>query len=473
MKKYIKSLCLVSMLVLAGSCEKELERYPYNALETSAAFETLTDFTNAARGMYQSTVASGNYFGGDWILAADALADNALTCSAGRQTYLNFHNWRYNAAATTAIYFEGFRTIRRANAILENVSKLPAGADKNNLTGEALAMRAMVHFDMVRIFGKGYTQAADADLGVPYVTSSDPDALPARESVKSNYDKIVADLIDAEKNIALSNGAGRINKSTVQGLLARAYLYRGDWQKCVDAATLSLTLNGNVGAIANFPRIWKDETTEGVLFKVLILEKDNVSVGVNYSQTAAATGTRSEYVVAFDLYNLYKATDVRKAAYFATSKFSAVDYNHIAKHFGRATGRANVVDVKVLRVAEVLLSRAEAYARLNKETEALKDLNDFRKQRYSDYAAGTETGANLLAAILLERRLELAFEGHRFFDLKRLGLGVTRATTGDRADGTGSNTALKSLPAGDTRFELPLPQQEILTNTKIVQNPGY
>ncbi len=473
MKKYIKSICLISMLLWAGSCEEELEKYPYNALETSQAFETLTDFTNAARGTYQSMVASTSYFGGDWILIPDVLADNVLSCSAGRLTALTFHNWLYSANATTGIFFEGYRTIRRSNAIIENLDKLPDGAAKSNLKGEALAIRAMVHLDMVRYFGKAYTQAADVDLGVPYVISSDPNALPTRETVKSNHDKIVADLVEAEKLIAVNNGAGRVNKATVQGLLARTYLYRGDWQKCVDAATTSLTANANVGAIANFPRIWKDETTEGVLFKLLIQEKDNISVGVNYSQTAAASGTRSEYVVDYDLYTKYKATDVRKAAYFVTSKFSGVDYNHISKNFGRATGRANVVDIKVLRVAEVLLSRAEANARLDKNTEALKDLNDFRKQRYTGFVDGVETGAALLEAILLERRLELAFEGHRFFDIKRLGLGITRSNSGDRFDGTGSNNAVKSLPAGSPKFQLPLPQQEILTNTNIAQNPGY
>ena len=148
-------------------------------------------------------------------------------------------------------------------------------------------------------------------------------------------------------------------------------------------------------------------------------------------------------------------------------------YNNIYKYFGRAAGNANVVDVKALRTAEVLLSRAEAYARLNKNTEALADLNTLRKQRYSDYVAGTETGADLLTAILLQRRLELAFEGSRFFDLKRLGLGVTRSSFGDKSDGTGINNVTKALPAGDIHFQLPFPQSEINANPNIVQNPGY
>ena len=471
MKKYLKLLILGLSVLTTVSCDKQLSLFPYNALDTSQAFVTPADFENAAKGAYQGMVQSGSYFGGDWVLTPDILADNLLTCSAGRTTGLTFHNWIYNANATTGIYADGYRVIRRANAIIENVKNLPSGAGADNARAEALAIRAMAHLDMVRYFGKAYTQAADADLGVPYVTQT-ADASPSRESVKSNYDKIVADLVEAEKTIYASNGSGRLNKAAVQGLLARVYLFRGEWQNCVDAATRCLTSSPSVGSIANFPAVWKDASSDGVLFKVNLIDKDNIQVGVNYSQTSGA-GTRPEFVVDFDFYGKYQATDIRKTAYFITNTFSGVTYNNIFKHFGRASGNANVVDVKALRTAEVLISRAEAYARLNKNTEALADLNTLRKSRYSNFVAGIEIGADLLTAILLERRLELAFEGHRFFDLKRLGLGVTRSSFGDKSDGTGINNVTKTLPAGDIHFQLPLPQSEINANPNIVQNPGY
>lgn len=471
MKKYLKLLILGLSVLTTVSCDKQLSLFPYNALDNSQAFQTPTDFDNAGKGAYQAMVQSTSYFGGDWILVPDILSDNLLTCSAGRGTGLTFHNWIYNANATTNIYADGYAAIRRANAIIENIKNLSSGAVADNARAEALAIRAMVHLDMVKYFGKAYTQAADADLGVPYVIQT-ADASPSRESVKSNYDKIVADLIDAEKTINASNGIGRLNKAAVQGLLARVYLFRGEWQNCVDAATRCLTSSPSVGSIANFPAIWKDVSNDGVLFKVNIIDKDGVQVGVNYSQTSGA-GTRPEFVVDFDFYGKYQATDIRKTAYFITNSFSAVKYNNIFKHFGRASGNANVVDVKALRTSEILISRAEAYARLNKNTEALVDLNTLRQSRYSNFVVGIETGADLLTAILFERRLELAFEGHRFFDLKRLGLGVTRSSFGDKSDGTGINNVTKTLPAGDIHFQLPLPQSEINANPNIVQNPGY
>lgn len=471
MKKYLKLLVLALSVLTTVSCDKQLSLFPYNALDTSQAFLAPSDFENAAKGAYQAMVQSTSYFGGDWVLVPDILTDNLLTGSAGRGTGLTFHNWIYNANATTNIYADGYSAIRRANAIIENVKNLPAGFAADNALGEALAIRAMVHLDMVRYFGKAYTQASDADLGIPYVIQT-ADASPPRESVKSNYDKIVADLNNAEKTIGLTSGVGRLNKTAVQGLLARVYLFRGEWQNCVDAATRCLTASPSVGSITNFPAIWKDASTDGVLFKVNIIDKDNVQVGVNYSQTSGS-GTRPEFVVDYDFFTKYQDTDVRKTAYFITNTFSKVSYNNIYKHFGRAAGNANVVDVKALRTAEVLLSRAEAYARLNKNVEALVDLNTLRKSRYSNFVVGIETGDALLTAILLERRLELAFEGHRFFDLKRLGLGVIRSSFGDKSDGTGINNVTKTLPAGDIHFQLPLPQSEINANPNIVQNPGY
>jgi starch-binding outer membrane protein, SusD/RagB family len=491
MKKLVVYIFTIGSILLSSSCADKLELNPYNALETSQAFETGSDFTNAIRGTYAGMVlGNASYYGGDFILIPDVLADNVLSCGAGRLTALTYHNWIYTANATTSIFNDGFRIIRRANAILENIetfikntegtipnttfkTKDELTAFANNLKGEALAIRALTHFDMVRYFGKGFAFATDSDLGVPYVTSTDADALPPRETVKATYDKIVTDFLDAEKVIAASNGVGRLNKPAVQGLLSRVYLYRGEWQNCIDASTRCLTASASVGSIANFPNIWKDASTDGVLFKATITEKDNISVGVNYSQTSSA-GTRSEYVVDFDLYQKYKAEDVRKGAYFVTTAFSGTTYNHISKNFGRATGRANVVDVKVIRNAEVLLNRAEAYAKVGgKDTEALADLNNLRKSRYTGFVNGTESGASLLTTILLERRLELAFEGHRFFDLKRLGLGVARSNFGDKSDGAGANNIAKTLEAGNFKFQLPLPQQEINTNSNIKQNPNY
>lgn len=477
MKKITLSAALLASLLMTG-CNDELKLTPYNAVTVDQAFSNPTDFANAVNGMYAGFLRD-SYYGGvntaDMIILPDLLADNVIISQRGRLTNRIFNEYTYSGESTWGLFFDAYVPIRRANAVLENLNALTDAALKDNYRGEALAVRALCHFDLVRVYGKGYTQSSDQDLGVPYITSTDANQKPARNTVKQVYDMVVADLVEAEKVINEKNGTGRLNKAAVNGLLSRAYLYRGEWQKAVDAATKSLTASPNIATIADLPGVYKDATEAGVLFKILIVDKDRINIGVNYSQ-ASTSGIRSEYVVDYDLYQQFTATDIRKTAGITTSNFNSTPYNHIAKYLGRATGNANVVDAKVLRSAEVLLNRAEALFNLGKEADALADLNRLRTNRYAGFDAtkATETGTALGAAIDLQRRLELAFEGHRFFDLKRKGLPVVRNTKfGDLSDGTGVSYTKPGLPAGDPKFQLPIPQAEINANPNVKQNPGY
>jgi hypothetical protein len=135
----------------------------------------------------------------------------------------------FNSNNNWNMWPDAYVTILRANSILTNLSKLPAGNFKSNVQGEALALRALAHFDLLRLYAKSYTSATATDPGVPYVTSTDPTLLPARTPVKMAYDMVVADLLQAQTVIAADNGVGRLNKVAVEGLLSRVYLYRGEY----------------------------------------------------------------------------------------------------------------------------------------------------------------------------------------------------------------------------------------------------
>jgi hypothetical protein len=375
------------------------------------------------------------------------------------------------------LFSGGYSIIRRANAILENIDKFPDGAFKNNAKGEALALRAMVYFDMSRVYSKTYLNASDADSTMPYVVSTDPTITPAKEAVKDFYGKVIADLESAKTLIGSGNGIYRLNKNAVSGLLSRVYLYKGDWTATIQAATDALGATPNVASRTDFPKIWTDDTNQGVLFKVRNTKLDNVnSQGVNYYQITG--GIKSEYVVEYNFKQLFVPTDIRTSTYITTSAFNGVTYNHVIKYAGRTNGDpAGVVDAKVLRTAEVLLNRAEAYYRANNEAAAIADLVLLKSNRYSSYdptADNALTGQALLNEILLQRRLELAFEGDRFWDLKRRNESVIRdGSKGERADGTGTPYVFTTLTAGDYRFQLPFPQTEVNFNTNLKQNPGY
>lgn len=465
-----------------ASCKKsQLDLYPYNRVETTQAFNTTDDVTLAVRGMYYGIRASGSYYNGTWNILADVLADNLIISQAGRLTLKTYGEWRYQGNNTSGFFSGGYTMIRRANAILENIDKFPDGAFKDNAKAEALAIRAMTYFDLSRMYSKTYLNATATDSTVPYVTTTDATIMPAKEPVKGFYDKVVNDLTTALPLINASNGTGRLNKAAVAGLLSRVYLYKGDWTGCATAATTALGTTPAVGTIQTFNGIWKDSTEVGVLFKVLNTATDNVNTqGVNYYQTSGGE-IKSEYVVEFNFRKLFASNDVRTTSYTRTSNYLSNSYNNVIKYAGGIGGRAaGVQDAKVLRSAEVLLNRAEAYARAGgaaNEALALADLKLLKTNRYVGYVPTTDnllTGTNLLNEILLQRRLELAFEGDRFFDLKRRNLPIQRdATKGDKADGSGTPYVFTTMNAGDFKFNLPFPQAEVNYNKNLKQVPGY
>ena len=179
-------------------------------------------------------------------------------------------------------------------------------------------------------------------------------------------------------------------------------------------------------------------------------------------------------MVSFSFNELFDNSDIRQSAYISTSPYNGVLYNHVAKYlFSAINAGSGVVDVKVIRAAEVFLNKAEAYAESSQDGMALTALDAVRSNRYSGFVSGGETGQDLKDAIQLERRLELAFEGHRFTDIKRQGLGVFRDDKGEFADGSGIPALFQTLPVGDCRFELPIPKTEIDVNPQMDQNPCY
>jgi hypothetical protein len=473
--KVYKYLAVAALFGGAMSCRKsELNLFPYNQVETSQAFNTEADVNLAINGMYTGLRASGSYYVGTWNIVPDVLADNLIISQAGRLTLKTYGEWRYTGEDTYGLFSGGYTIIRRPNAILENIEKFPAGAFKDNAKGEALALRAMVYFDMSRVYSKTYLNAAATDSTMPYVTTTEPTNTPAKEPVKGFYDKVIADLTQAQTLINTTNGVGRLNKAAVAGLLSRVNLYKGDWPGTIAAATTALGGTPNLPSIANFPLIWTDQTEAGVLFKVKNTTVDNINTpGVNYYQ-AVTGGVKSEYVVEYNFKQLFGATDVRTSSYITTSAFNGTNYNHVKKWAGRPGQPAGVLDGKVIRTAEVLLNRAEAYYRNTNEPLALADLNLLRANRYSDYAPIVLAGQALLDEILKERRLELAFEGDRFFDIKRRNASIVRdATKGDKADGTGTPYVFTTMAAGSYKFQLPFPQAEVNFNLNLKQNPQY
>ncbi len=472
MKKYL--IIIVLLAITFTSCDGQLETFPSDAIAADVAFTNEGDFTNALRGMYLGMLddINGQYYGGP-LQAYDVMTDNLIISEEGRKSQQATHDWTYdsNSAFVNNFMEQGYEVVQDANFVLANTDVLESGAFKNNVMGEALAGRALAHFDLVRYYAKIPTQSSDAgaSLALPYVTIADPSDIPARITVTEYYANLVSDLTTAAGLINTSNGNTQMGKDAVNGILARVYLHMGEWQNAVNAAN---NVSASVASRSTFTGVWDDSNDDGVIFK---LQNDNVTrvtLGVPYNQTA--NGIKSEYVPDFEFFAKYTGNDIRKSAYFETSLFDGLNYNHVIKWYSSiSTTSLGVVDAKVLRAAEVMLIKAEALAELGQDGPALTALNAVKSQRFSGFVSGNQTGQDLKDAIALERRLELAFEGTRFSDIKRKGMAVQRSSFGHFADGSGIPATFQTLPVGDYHFQLPISINELNLNPNMVQNPGY
>lgn len=474
MKNKILLFLLAAVVLPFSSCNDELELFPHDAIAVELGFKNVTDFENATKGLYSRFRTSG-YYGATSGAASiyfipDVMSDDVIINSNGRRSRESFYDWRYDEDNSSETFWAAaYSVIQRANLILENIDGLADGAEKDNFRGEALAARGIAHFDLAKLYADSPANT-NGSLGIPFVTSTDATLTPSRNSLDDTYSSILSDLNQAYDLINDNNGRGRLNKNAVAGMLSRIHLYRGDYASVISSAN-------NVTGVSETARdrvlnMWKDDEEGSVLWKLVITEADNVSVGVAWLQESP-DGIRSEYNVDYSFFQMYDDSDVRKDVYFETSDFAGVTYNHIVKHRGRFTGNANEVDAKALRYSEVLLNKAEAYAETGDDASALEALDEVRSNRYDGFASGNETGDALKAAIALERRLELAFEGQRFFDLKRKGLAINRSTFGDVADGTGIGAEFTTLDANDHRFNMAIGDGERNANPNIEQNSGY
>ena len=498
--KIIKITILSSFAIgVLASCERELDQAAFNQYPIEEAMKSEANFTQAINGAYSAIkgVSAANagqlpnsglgYFNsdtGNQIIVPDLTTDNLIYNPQGRGSNFTAYNWTFSAnnGSVTGLFTQAYAVIARANMPLKYINNLPVGAFRTNIEANARAIRAAAHFDLVRAYCKIPTQSSDANasLGIPYVTEFNPieTNVSRNLNVGQVYDNIIADLNFAVNNITESPAnKSKFSKAAIYGLLSRVYLYKGDYNNAVSAGNSSISLSADVGSRSTFTNIWASNSADGVLLKILNSPQENVSVGVAYQQGATATGgnIRSEYVVPKSLYNLYTDTDIRKTAYMRRSTYQGFERNHVIKWANNAAGGTplNVVEVKYLRTAEVYLNTAEAAYKVGNETLANTLLNNLKAQRYSPYSPVTLTGTALWNEIMLQRRLELAFENDRYYTFKRQGLTMQRTGEGANIDGTGTASVVQTILPSDTRWQWPIPQATINITPSFQQNPGY
>ena len=452
-------------------------------------YQTESDFTLAIRGVYSRMKTSGYYGGsgnsGDLIAVGDLLTDNLITNPDGRGSNFQSHNWLYNDnTSPTGLYTQAYVGISRANLILANIDNLSNGTFKDQIKAEALALRAMYHFDVARFYSEIPTQSATASssIGIAYITQFDPTSEPIRLStVGEVYTQINTDLDQAVDLIGSANSSEttRFNLNTIRGLISRVALHEGDYPRVIQFAQPVVSAVTPATASELAP-LWISASNQGVLFELPFIVSDAL-LDVNFSQ-GSGTSLIAEWSVDKAFYDLYdQSTEPERI----NSYFDIVNNWIVVNKYINGALQQGLNNGRYLRVEEVILNLAEAHYLNNPANPALalQTLDILRNVRYSSFAGG-ETGDDLFNAIMLERRKELAFESSdRWFTLKRLqgvsGIssvhtsGVQRSGNGHLQDGSGVVPTSQVLNAGDFKWQLPLQQTWLIENTNLVQNPGY
>ena len=288
-----------------------------------------------------------------------------------------------------------------------------------------------MYFELVKFFAKPYTVDPNG-LGVPIITTYDPFVKPKRNTTSEVYAQIEKDLQAAIPLLTLQrfNGSsGYITRYAAKAILARMYEFKADWTNALATAQdvinnsgySLLSLNQVLGYwAANTPRTDKLETLFEVVFD-LVGNIGNSSLAYFYDQN----GGYGDALCSESLYRTYAATDVRRSL-ILTSSPTRGNVKVVNKYPN--SSQPDKDEVKVIRMSEVYLIAAEAAYQTANETLSKTYLNTVATRRDASFTGYTSTGAQLLSDILLERRKELAFEGHRYWDLARYNLDVMRVT---------------------------------------------
>lgn len=501
---------------LFASCKKALDVEPAQSIDASIALTTREGVNSALTGVY-ARLKSVRLYGRDLIALPEVLADNGFATNRSGRLFGEANN-NTRAHFPADLWQLSYQNINEVNLILDAVAALSDAtpAQKASLEGQAYFLRALNHFNLVLAYAyiPGAVVPSQDMGGVPILLNGVKSLegaiqnLPSRAPINDVYAQIVTDFEAANTRLTnaglapftvTASAPNYASKMAAQGFLSRVNLYRKNYvdaKRWSDSAIVSAGSKITTGA--TYVQGWRLPTHPETMFQVAFLtnaEGGNVNESLHTTfTTLSATTTRTTTVgwgdvvaslslltdlgitlstgastvnfrgTAANITN--RSADVRNQLYEEGAAGRGKVYVEVTKYMGK-NGFNNLDHAPVMRIAEIYLNRAEAFATPGSsvfdEAMALADLNFIVTRRGLPAFTGL-TGAALYEEILKQRRIELAFEGHRFWDLKRLGRDIIKTTGGY----TGGDVAFT-----DIRILAPLPTRELQINPKLVQNTGY
>ena len=341
----------------------------------------------------------------------EMLMDKVKTSSTDLDAYLDLWRWKDDNPSPTTSYFSWrsyYHSVYIANYIIQNQKKIKEATAQeiSQLVGEAYMMRAYCHFLLVNLYAEPYTHCTPSQTrGVPMLLEADVNAIPGSSSVEAVYSQILSDLDKAEQHLNVEEwelGKNyRFNTISAQALRARTYLYMGRWSDAFEASKDVLSVYNELEDMNNsttLPNSYKSKES------IVALERFSSNLYTAVDMPA------SEFI------SLYRSGDQRRTKYFKRVTSST---------YSLLKGRSDEFSCS-FRTAEFYLTAAEAAARLGHTTDAINYLTPLMTKRLNASAyqtttalIGTMTEEELIQEILDERARELAFEGHRWYDLRR------------------------------------------------------
>jgi hypothetical protein len=483
MKNYIKIIALGSVLSLA-SCSDLLDTEPKQSLTPGSAFANAAGYESLVFSAY-GKVRSFNTYGQTMMIAPEIMADNLrIIANTGRyigqevnadRAHINL--WDFS---TTNNFRGVYAGINEANIILAEIDATEGAQDlKNRVKGEALFLRSLIYFDLGRVYGYEPGKEVNGWNSSVVIRTTPTLGFSAADLRARSTNREVYDLIEADLNTAIgllpvaakgTAGIYRATKGAAEALLARVYLYDSKFPEAAAMAsqamaTFGLTNDGTgLATPANYVSSFSTYPNPESLFELEIRSVDWSTVdGVNNSMCTLTANVFSsaQFIVTAsnELIAAYETGDIRRATWTETTRSGATGVVYRSNKWLGTKGDF-LENLPIIRAAELYLIRAEARFRTD-AAGARSDLNALRSKRGLGAVDAGLVGDALFNQILKERRLEFAVEGHRWFDLKRNGLTITKH---------GNN---QPVPYSDYRLLAPLPVDQLTLNDKLVDNPGY
>lgn len=466
MRNYI---IYIFLLLSFAACNDKLTLSPAVSLPTQDALIDIAGVKAGISGMYAG-MRSVNYYGRNFLVVPEIAADNVYLAAANSNRFGSSFRlaWLTADGDITNIWNQAYAVMLRANNIINSIPVLIDGTDaeKNDALGQALFIRALTHFDLLRTFSQPYAIGGGSALGIPVITKFEIGS-PARNTVGEVYTQIINDLTQAKS--LLSKDAGNpynANAYAASALLARVYLYKGDNENAlIETSTVINSSEYAIVAAGDLPEFYNTPGTSEDIFTLRVLSNETLSsddVGRIYLKPGYG-----DIRVSPDIVNIFDKDDARYKSYILP--FQGGDNEYENEKFTGQDGIFGLYSPKILRISEQYLIRAEANAKLGNYLNALQDINAIRAKRALPNLVNIPD-ADVLANVLLERRKELMFEGHRYFDLLRNKQDIVRTFCGDPRE---LNTPACTYPVSSPTVIPPIPQREIDVNKNMKQNAGY